>query len=121
MAQHIPLSTNQALHKPAERSRHSRLSLDQLFRVGTVLVLVIYSVVLLAIEWNHSQEFVRNYFTDIVGPDRFYAINTTLCVFLLGGTALLFLVCWQIAQHDAVPRSAQVFARSSIDRRRNPS
>jgi hypothetical protein len=55
-------------------------------------VLAVYSAGLLAIEWSTSQDFVRNFFTDIEGPVPFYAVNTTLSVFLLWTAAVLFLV-----------------------------
>ena len=58
-----------------------------------VLGLSLYSIALLCTEWTTSQEHVRNYFTDISGPVRFYAVNTSLSVFLLWATALLFVVC----------------------------
>ncbi len=56
-------------------------------------LLVAYSIVLLGIEWTTSQDYVRNFFTDVTGPVPFYAVNTTLSVSLLWGTALLFGVC----------------------------
>ncbi len=62
--------------------------------VGTLamLALATYTIVLLCVEFTTSQSFVRNYFTDIDGPVPFYAINTTLSVSLLWGTALLCIV-----------------------------
>ena len=56
-------------------------------------ILAIYSAVLVGIEWCTSQDYVRNFVCDIDGPVPFFAINTTLSVFLLWGTALLFAVC----------------------------
>ncbi|REK22401.1 MAG: hypothetical protein DWQ42_17175 [Planctomycetota bacterium] len=58
-----------------------------------LLILAIYSVALIAVELMTSQDHVRHYFTDIEGPVRFYAVNTSLSVFLLWATALLFAVC----------------------------
>ena len=55
-------------------------------------VLALYSAVLLTIELVTSQDYVHHFFTDIEGPVPFYAINTTLSVALLWGTALLFVV-----------------------------
>ena len=54
---------------------------------------VIYSIVLLLIEWQTSQDVVRQFVTDIESDVPFYAINTTLSVFLLWATALIFGVC----------------------------
>jgi hypothetical protein len=62
-------------------------------RILLVAGLVAYSAGLLVVEWNTSQEYVRNYFTDIQGPVHFYAVNTTLSVFLLWSAALVFGVC----------------------------
>ena len=55
--------------------------------------MLLYSLALMIVEIRTSQEFVRNFFTDIEGPVPFFAINTTLSVFLLWSTALMFLVC----------------------------
>ena len=57
------------------------------------VLLGLYSTGLLIVEYTTSQNFVRNFFTDISGPTPFFAINTTLCVFLLWATALLFWIC----------------------------
>lgn len=58
------------------------------------LLLIIYSVTLLVIEWNSSQTYVRQFVTDI-GQDQilFYAINTSFSTFLLWATALIFAIC----------------------------
>ncbi len=71
--------------------------------VGAVLcvALAVYSAVLIATEWSSSQQFVRNYLTDIEGPVPFYAVNTTLSVFLLWTTAVLFLVAAACTAGDA--------------------
>ena len=57
-----------------------------------LLLLIAYSILLLCLEWSTLQAGVRPYFDDIKGPVRFYAINTSLSVFLLLGTSLLFFV-----------------------------
>lgn len=59
----------------------------------SLALLAIYSCVLIGVELTTSQDYVRNYFSDVEGPVPFYAINTTLSVCLLWGTALLFAVC----------------------------
>lgn len=64
------------------------------FRVGFFSALVIYTAVLLVVEWRTSQEFARHYFTDISGPVPFYAVNTSLCTFLLWATSLVFAACF---------------------------
>lgn len=57
------------------------------------LLIALYSIILLLIEWQTSQNFIRQFFTDI-GQHEIagYAVNTTLSVFLLWATALLFVV-----------------------------
>ena len=62
------------------------------FRIFFFIALIVYSITLLYIEKHTSQDFVRNFFTDIEGPVFFYAINTSLSVFLLWSTALVFAV-----------------------------
>ena len=50
----------------------------------------LYSVALIDIEFCTSQDYVRHYVSDVEGPVRFYAVNTTISVFMLWATALLF-------------------------------
>lgn len=52
----------------------------------------IYTLGLLALEVATSQAYVRNYFAEITGPVRFYAVNTTLTVFIVWAAALMFAV-----------------------------
>ena len=52
-------------------------------------LLAVYSAVLIALEFNTSQDYIRHYFSDIEGPRPFFAINTTLSTFLLAGGAML--------------------------------
>ena len=63
------------------------------FRIFFFITLIVYTITLFYIEEHTSQQFVRNFFTDIKGPVFFYAINTSLSVFLLWSTALIFAVC----------------------------
>ena len=49
-----------------------------------------YSAAILITEWRTSQDHVRLYLGDIDGPVFFYLINTSLSVFLLGATAVVF-------------------------------
>ncbi len=55
-------------------------------------LLIIYSVSLVYLEIRFSQDYVRNYFTDIIGPVFFYAVNTTLSTTLLWLTTLVFVI-----------------------------
>jgi hypothetical protein len=63
------------------------------FRIFFFTALTFYSITLFYIEKHTSQDFVRNFLTDIEGPVFFYAINTSLSVFLLWSTALVFAIC----------------------------
>ncbi len=64
----------------------------KLLRFAPPALMALYSIVLVAIELETSQDHVRHYFTDIEGPVRLYAINTTLSTFLLWASALIFCV-----------------------------
>ena len=87
-------------------------------------VLFIYSTLLVSLEWSTSQASVRPYFADISGPVHFYAVNTSLSVFLLGATGLLFLVALSFTGPESPPREklfyfsqACVFAYLAADDR----
>ena len=54
-----------------------------------IAVLAAYTLALLALEWNTSQDYVRHYFSDIEDGKPFFAINTTISTFLLLGCAML--------------------------------
>jgi hypothetical protein len=56
-------------------------------------LLVIYSITLLVTQSNTSEEYVRQYFTDIKGDVAFYAVNTSISAFLLASTGLIFILC----------------------------
>lgn len=56
-----------------------------------LLILSIYSAILLAIEFKTSQDYVRQFFTDIEGDAMFFAVNTTASVSLLLGTSMLLM------------------------------
>jgi hypothetical protein len=62
-------------------------------RIFLLLLVAVYSIALLLIEWQTSQTYIRQFVTDIQGDVFFYAINTTFSVFLLWATALLFGLC----------------------------
>jgi len=63
-------------------------------RIVLFLLVAIYTMALMMIEWQTSQDFVRQFVTDI-GKNQilFYGIHTTLSVFLLWATALIFGLC----------------------------
>ncbi len=74
----------------AHASQQQPANSPVLSRAGVTL-LAFYSAALIGIELATSQEFVRHFVTDITGPVPFYAVNTTLSVFLLWAASLLFL------------------------------
>lgn len=76
--------------------------------------LIIYSISLIMTEVWVSQDFARNFFTDIDGPVPLYAINTTVSVFLLWATALIFAVCVVCTQEGEQQRKERGFYLSQI-------
>ncbi|MDM8565766.1 hypothetical protein QUF74_08945 [Candidatus Halobeggiatoa sp. HSG11] len=57
------------------------------------ILIAVYSAVLLTVEWQTSQIFIRQFLTDIGQYEiAGYAVNTTLSVFLLWAIALLFVI-----------------------------
>ncbi|MGL5835867.1 MAG: hypothetical protein ACRC1Z_21950 [Waterburya sp.] len=77
-----------------------------------LLLLVAYSVILMFVEIKTSQDFVRNFFTDIEGSVPFYAINTTLTIFLLWATSLMFMVNLALLAIEKINTSQVFFYRS---------
>ena len=71
-----------------------------------IALLAVYSLSILSIEFRTSQDYVRNYLTDIEGPVHFFAVNTSLSAFLLGSTALIFAINTLFLGDD---RKARVF------------
>jgi len=92
-----------------QQSTPSRFARKTLF-VG----LAVYTAFLVIVELSTSQDFVRHFFTDIEGPVPFFAVNTTLSVFLLWSTALLFLVCFAILGEGVVPLRVRWFYASQV-------
>ncbi|MEL6713585.1 MAG: hypothetical protein AAFP86_07420 [Planctomycetota bacterium] len=74
----------------------------------------VYTVALLWIEFATSQAHVRHYFSDVETSRPFFAINTTLSVSLLWGTALAFA----FAARSAMRRGAQPRPRAGRSGRR---
>jgi hypothetical protein len=63
------------------------------FTLSILAFFILYSLTLILVESFSSQDFVRNYYTDIGGHFEFYAVNTTISCFLLSSTALIFVLC----------------------------
>jgi hypothetical protein len=88
--------------------------MNKQFRNLIFLTLGIYSIVLLAVEANTSQDYVRQYFTDITGDVRFYAVNTTLSSFLLFATSLIFAICLTFIRREPNNQREYTFYISQI-------
>jgi len=67
--------------------------------VGSMILLSIYSFIIIALELKFGQAYIRHYMTDIEGPVRFFAINTSISVFLLWSCAVLFLLIISITEN----------------------
>ncbi|MEJ7840938.1 MAG: hypothetical protein WKF95_04150 [Rubrobacter sp.] len=83
-------------------------------RWAGIAALGAYSVALIAVEIKISQNFARHFFTDITGPVRFYAVNTTLSVFLLWSTALVFAGCFICTRDNGQHRRERAFYLSQV-------
>lgn len=77
-------------------------------------MLGVYSTSLIAIEVIFSQDVARYFFTDITGPVRFYAINTTLSVFLFWSVALVFAASFVSTYAESRYRKERAFYLSQI-------
>jgi hypothetical protein len=77
-------------------------------------LLAAYSSALITVELMTSQDYVRQYFDDVNGPVPFFAVNTTLTVSLLWGTALLFGVAAALAADRRERRLAYWFYLSQV-------
>ena len=64
----------------------------QKLKLSLFIVLLLYTSAIFYIEITTSQDYVRNYLTDINGPVFFYGVNTTLSTFFLWATALVFII-----------------------------
>jgi hypothetical protein len=75
-------------------------------------LLVLYTAGMIYIEAKYSRFTARHYFTDIKGPVRFFALNTTVSVALQWATAGLFLVAARWC--DRADRKRFVFHLSQV-------
>lgn len=83
-------------------------------RWAGIVALVAYSVTLIAVEVRISQDFARHFFSDITGPVRFYAINTTLSVFFLWSAALIFAACFVCTHANGWHKKERAFYLSQV-------
>ena len=77
-------------------------------------ILAIYSVILISLEINVSQEYVRNFFTDIEGDVALYAVNTSLSVLLLLGTSFIFIIVLKTLPKEESSKKRILFYRSQV-------
>jgi len=82
-------------------------------RLGLGL-LSMYTVGLLLLEWETSQQDVRLLFTDIGGDTPLYGLNTTVCVGLLWGAGLLFGVMGLTSPRAAGLQRAFGFSQAMV-------
>ncbi|MFM2312513.1 MAG: hypothetical protein RLZZ04_1789 [Cyanobacteriota bacterium] len=86
--------------------------MKKLYSYLWLILLITYSIVLMFVEIKTSQDFVRNFFADIQGDVPFYAVNTTLTVFLLWATSLMFQVNLALSPIEKINASQVNFYRS---------
>ena len=86
----------------------------KLTRLFGFCALVVYSAYLLFLEYTTSQETVDLYFTDIRGPVRFFAINTTLSTFFLWASALIHALNLSLSARFAAPARERAFWLSQV-------
>jgi hypothetical protein len=79
-----------------------------LLRCTPLALLVLYSGALVGIELLWSAELARHLCTDIVGPTRLFALNTSLCSGMLLSAAVLL---WFAARVGDVPPSDRRYFR----------
>jgi len=92
--------------------------MEKLCKVGLV-ILVFYSLALLGLEAVTGEQYaVRRFFADITDPSPkgypFYAVNTTISVFLLWSYALLFAVGLSLTPDGPEHKRERKFAWSQI-------
>lgn len=83
--------------------------------------LVVYSACLLSLDLQQGQLAVRGYFSDIVTDTDYplfykalFGINTSISVFLLGGCALVYLVCIGVCLPKQTDWRSTVFLWSQV-------
>lgn len=60
--------------------------------IAAFALLTLYTAALITAEARFSQDFVRNYFADVIGPRPFYAVNSVLSLSLMFSTGVIFLI-----------------------------
>ncbi len=79
------------------------------WHVGGLLGLLGYSIAILFAEGTGGQSQARRYLTDIDVQGPLYGVNTSLCSWLLVGTALIFLLAIYVSRLHASGRRKQTF------------
>jgi len=85
------------------------------------LGLLVYSTCLLLLDFQQGQSAVRGYFSDIVTDTDYpvyyqtlFGINTSISVVLLGGCALLYLVCIGVRPSKKTGWKSTIFLWSQV-------
>lgn len=83
--------------------------MSKLISCSLFLALLLYTFTFLALEFNTSQEHVRQYFYDIHGDVAFYGLNTSLSAYFLWSVVIIFSVCATIARLGRANRREYYF------------
>lgn len=78
------------------------------------VLLIVYTLCLVYAELRYSQDFARNFFSDIYGPTIFFGINTTLSASLLWCIALVFGISGMFLERKPGQRRTRVFYVSQV-------
>jgi hypothetical protein len=84
------------------------------FRLCLLTFVLGYSAALMSMEYRFGQDHVRPYFSDINGPVRFFAVNTTLSSFLLWTVGLAFGTCWLLSEKEDGKKPALFYLSQSL-------
>jgi hypothetical protein len=61
-------------------------------------ILIIYSIIIITLEYSFGADHIRHYLTDIKGPVFFYGIQTTVTTVLLSITSYNFILSYVFAK-----------------------
>lgn len=79
------------------------------------IVLLVFSVVILSLEFNYGQDYVRHYLTDIEGPVLFFGLQTTITTILLVIISYNFALAFRYAKVTSeAPKHMRFFFLSQI-------
>jgi hypothetical protein len=82
--------------------------------IAAFTLLTVYTLLMIYLEARFSQDFVRNYFSDVIGPRPFYAVNSVLSLSLMISTGVLFLVAFILVDGLRGRGKAPLFYASQV-------